>query len=217
MESTRSYDDACAVAHALDLVGERWSLLIVRELVFGPKRFTDLRRGLPRASPNRLSRRLDELEAAGVLRRRRLPPPSASWVYELTDRGRELESVLYHLGRWGRRAPGRDLEAHLSADAVMLALRDDFAPDRPDSVEARFAFHLGDDHFDVHVADGKIDVTRAVTDRPDVSVTTDPKTVAALFTRRMTIAEAQAAARLEVEGDPDLLQRLFEAAPRPAG
>src|ERR687895_1821390 len=115
----RTYDDACAAAHALDLVGERWALMVVRELVLGPKRFTDLRTGLPQASPNVLAQRLKELEEVGVVRKRRLPPPAASQVYELTDWGRELESVLIALGRWGARAPldpecvGMSVDSHV--------------------------------------------------------------------------------------------------------
>ena len=102
----RTYDDACAAAHALDLVGERWALfLVVRELLLGPKRFADLRAGISKASPNVLAQRLRELERAGVVHRRRLPPPAASRVYELTEWGMELEAVVVSLGRWG--APHR--------------------------------------------------------------------------------------------------------------
>jgi DNA-binding HxlR family transcriptional regulator len=105
MATMRTYDDGCAAAHALDLVGERWALLVVRELLLGPKRFTDLRAGLPAVSSNVLSQRLRELEQAGVVRRRRLPPPAGSRVYELTDWGMELEPVIIRLGRWGPATP----------------------------------------------------------------------------------------------------------------
>src|SRR6187455_2871344 len=101
---TRTYDDGCGIAHALDLIGERWALLVVRELLLGPRRFTDLRAGLPAASPNVLSQRLDELEEVGVLEKRTLPPPAGSTVYELTAWGRELEPVILALARWGSRA-----------------------------------------------------------------------------------------------------------------
>src|SRR5438874_2580370 len=105
MTGKRSYDDPCGVARALDLIGERWALLVVRELLHGPKRFTDLRAGLPNASQNVLSYRLRDLEQAGVLTRRRLGPPVGSWVYELTERGHALEPVLFQLGCWGSRTP----------------------------------------------------------------------------------------------------------------
>jgi DNA-binding HxlR family transcriptional regulator len=97
----RKFDDGCAVAHALDLIGERWALLIVRELLLGPKRFTDLHSGLPGTSPDVLTQRLRELTETGVVRRRHLPPPAASWVYELTDWGAELEAVVQRLAQWG--------------------------------------------------------------------------------------------------------------------
>src|SRR3712207_8023400 len=99
--AARTYNDRCGVARALDHVGERWALLIVRDLLLGPKRFTDLRRGLPRVPSNVLSARLKELEQSGIVRRRVLPPPAASAVYELTPYGQELEDIVLRLGRWG--------------------------------------------------------------------------------------------------------------------
>src|SRR3954449_3642338 len=101
MATKRTYGDRCGVARALDVVGERWALLVVRELLLGPKRFTDLRAGLPHVSPNVLSQRLRELEEAGIVRRRKLPPPAGSRVYELTEWGEELEPIVTRLGAWG--------------------------------------------------------------------------------------------------------------------
>jgi DNA-binding HxlR family transcriptional regulator len=118
MAGARSYDDPCGVARALDVVGERWALLVVRELLFGPKRFTDLRAGLPTASQNVLSTRLRELEESGVVRKRKLPPPAAATVYELTERGAELQPVLFHLARWGSRGPITTTNG-LSVDAMV--------------------------------------------------------------------------------------------------
>src|SRR5919202_5111670 len=129
MATKRTYCDACAAAHALDLVGERWALLVVRELLLGPKRYTDLRAGLPNASPNVLSQRLDELERAGIGRRRKLRPPAGSRVYELTDWGRELEETVMSLGRWAARSPiGLPSDAPIGADSMILALRSRFDP-----------------------------------------------------------------------------------------
>jgi DNA-binding HxlR family transcriptional regulator len=105
MPTSRSYLDLCPVARTLDVIGERWALLVVRELLLGAQRFSDLRRALPRASSNMLTDRLRELEAHGVVRRRMLPPPAASCVYELTERGRELEPVVDAIGTWGRAEP----------------------------------------------------------------------------------------------------------------
>ncbi len=146
MTGPRSYDDPCGIARALDRVGERWALLVVRELVLGPKRFTDLKAGLAHASPNVLSQRLRELEDAGVVARRQLPPPAAAAVYELTPWGRELEPVLLALGRWGSRAtpvPRGDLRV----DALMIALETTFDGAAADGVKAHLALHLGADRF----------------------------------------------------------------------
>src|ERR1700716_760218 len=100
MVGRRKYDEGCAVSHALDVIGERWALLVVRELLLGPKRFTDLRAGLPNLTPDVLSQRLRDLEAAGILTRARLAPPAATSVYGLTERGQRLEPVLLALGQW---------------------------------------------------------------------------------------------------------------------
>src|SRR5947209_2353093 len=118
----RTYEDSCGIARALDVVGERWALLVARELLLGPKRFTDLRSGLPRVGPDMLSARLRELEEAGVVRRATLPPPAASKVYELTEWGAELAPVLMALGRWGSRIPLPAQALPLGVDAAVLAL-----------------------------------------------------------------------------------------------
>src|SRR5919201_5435813 len=142
MAIKRTYDDGCAAAHALDLVGERWALLVVRELLLGPKRFTDLRAGLPHASPNVLAQRLRELEEAGITRRRKLPPPAGSWVYELTEWGSELEPVIMELGRWGARSPSRPCDAGMSIDSLILALRTTFDPDAAGDLSATYELRL---------------------------------------------------------------------------
>jgi DNA-binding HxlR family transcriptional regulator len=123
MPVQRGYRQACGVARGMDLVGERWALLIVRELLLGPKRFTDLRAGMPGASPNALTDRLRELTAAGVLRRRQLPAPAASWVYELTDWGRELEPIVVALGTWALGTPPLAEQTFVGVDSVMLTVR----------------------------------------------------------------------------------------------
>src|SRR3954451_12627582 len=123
----RTYGESCAAAHALDLVGERWALLVIRELVLGPKRFTDLRAGIPHASPNVLAQRLRELEGNGIVRRRKLPPPAASQVYELTEWGRDLEPVIVALGRFGSRSPLPRAEG-MSVDSYVMAMKTLFDP-----------------------------------------------------------------------------------------
>jgi DNA-binding HxlR family transcriptional regulator len=211
----RTYGDACAAAHALDLVGERWALLVVRELLLGPKRFSDLRGGLPNAGPNRLSQRLRELEQSGIVRRRKLGPPARSWVYELTDWGRQLEPVLVHLGRWGRLSPFRDLDADISVDALMLALHGDFALEAGDGLTATYALIFGDDRVIVRIADGTIDITRGEPDAPDATVTTDARTFAAVLTRRRRLEEAVHAGDIIVSGDVSTVERLLGSFPRP--
>src|SRR3981081_2641918 len=120
MTGKRTYGDGCGVARGLDLGGERWALLVVRELLLGPKRFTDLRTGLPHLSPDVLSQRLRELESADVIRRATLPPPAGSRVYELTERGHELEPVVLALGRWGSRTPIGPGLAELGPDSFAV-------------------------------------------------------------------------------------------------
>src|SRR5690349_6179762 len=129
MPGVRTYGESCAAAHALDLVGERWALLVVRELLLGPKRFTDLRTGIAHASPNVLAQRLRDLEEVGVVQRRKLPPPAATWVYELTEWGHELEPVITALGRWGARSPSRSADCGMSTDSRILAMRTMFDPE----------------------------------------------------------------------------------------
>ena len=125
----RRYRDACGAAQGLDLVGERWTLLVVRELLLGPKRFTDLRGGLPGISTNILADRLETLELSGVVRRRTLPAPAASKVYELTDWGRDLEQVVAAIGRWGVRSPWRSEEDAIGVDGLMVSFRTMFDPE----------------------------------------------------------------------------------------
>src|SRR5215204_3124951 len=121
MAAKRTYGDRCGIARALDHVGERWALLIVRDLLLGPKRFTDLRAGLPHVSPDVLSQRLRELEESGIVRRAKLPPPASTRVYELTERGRALEPIVLELGRWGSAAPFPDADADLGVDSAVIA------------------------------------------------------------------------------------------------
>jgi DNA-binding HxlR family transcriptional regulator len=211
----RTYGDACAAAHALDLVGERWALLVVRELLLGPKRFSDLRSGLPNAGPNRLSQRLRELEQSGIVRRRKLGPPTRSWVYELTEWGRQLQPVLVHLGQWGRLSPFRDLDAGISVDALMLALQGDFAPEASDGPAATYELVFGDDRVTVRIGDGDIGISREEPTAPDAVIATDTRTFAAVLTRRRGVEEAVRAGDLTVSGDVTAVERLLRSFPRP--
>jgi DNA-binding HxlR family transcriptional regulator len=197
------------------LVGERWALLVVRELLLGPKRFSDLRNGLPKAGPNRISQRLRELEESGVVRRRKLGPPAGSWVYELTDWGRQLQPVLVHLGRWGRRSPFRALDAGISVDALMLALYGDFNPQASSGLAATYALVFGDDRVTVRVADGHIDITRGEPSTPDATITTDTSAFAAVLTRKRGLDEAVRNGDIGVSGDMTAVKGLLASLPRP--
>ncbi len=152
MGSKRSYGEACRFAYALDLVGERWALLVVRELLLGPKRFTDLREGLPHASPNILSERLRELESNGIVRRRELPPPAATHVYELTEWGAELEPIVTRLGAWGARSPVPPESREIGPDSIVLALRSLFDSARADETEETYELRVAGDPYTVGVA-----------------------------------------------------------------
>ena len=211
----RTYDDGCAAAHALDLVGERWALLVVRELLLGPKRFTDLRAGLPGASPNVISQRLRDLEASGIVRRRKLPPPAASRVYELTEWGEELEPVIVRLGRWGARSPSKPRDAALGVDSLVLSLRTMFDPHAARGLEASYELRFGEDRFRAVVGDGRFEISRGVADDPDVTVEADSDTLAALIYAGRPLAEAVESGDLRIEGDRAAFERFLALFPLP--
>src|SRR4051794_8756650 len=221
MSTMRTYGDACRTAHALDLVGERWALLVVRELLFGPKRFTDLRAGLPNASPDVLTQRLRELASAGVVRRRKLAPPAGSWVYELTEWGQELEPVVIALGLWGSRSPSPPADGGISADSVVLALKAHFDPGAAAGVSATYQLHLGESRFRVDVADGRLELARGEAQDPDAVVEAEPGALTAVLFEGRPLAEALSAGDVKLEGDAavaELLLKLFplpEPAPTP--
>jgi DNA-binding HxlR family transcriptional regulator len=225
MAGPRTYGEGCAAAHALDLVGERWALLVVRELLLGPKRFTDLRSGIVHASPNVLAQRLRELERAGIVRRRTLAPPAGSRVYELTEWGHELEPVLRHLGRWGSRSPALHHDAPMSFDAKALALTAFFDPSAASDFATRLQLRLGERELRVEVRDGRMDMRHGAFDQPDATVTTDADTLTALAFGARSLPGAERAGDIAIEGDRPAVARflgLFEVPepvsqrPRPA-
>jgi DNA-binding HxlR family transcriptional regulator len=218
MAGKRTYGDSCGVARALDLVGERWALLVVRELLLGPKRFTDLRAGLVHLGPDVLSQRLRELEQAGILRRRTLAPPAASKVYELTEWGRELEPVVLQLGRWGSRAPLPPREPELGVDASVLALKTLFSPAAAAGHSARYELRLGDQHFAARVADGTLELARGEASDPDAVITTDPRTLVEVLWHGRALADARSAGDMTTEGSLPAAKRFLAlfAVPQPA-
>lgn len=216
MVTKRSYEDGCAAAHALDLIGERWALLVARELVLGPKRFTDLRAGLPGISPNVLTQRLTELEHAAVVRRRKLAPPASSHVYELTDWGQGLEPIIMDLGRWGARSPTLPSGAPLGTDSLILSLRTMFDARAAAGLTARYELRLGEDHFQVKVMGGRLTISRGSANRPDAVMQTDAATLAALVYGGRKLSEAVRSKDLKIEGDQSAVARFMTLFPLPA-
>jgi DNA-binding HxlR family transcriptional regulator len=211
----RTYGDRCGVARALDLVGERWALLVVRELLLGPKRFTDLRAGLPHVGPDILAQRLRELEQSGIVRRGTLPPPAGSRIYELTERGHELEPVVVALGRFGSVAPFPPGEAQIGVDAVVIALKSLFAPGAADGVSATYELRLGEQRFRIDVADGRLDVTRAGAEAPDATIETDPGTLATVLWHGRRLDEARRSGDVATTGDRRAITRFMGLFPLP--
>ena len=209
MAGKRSYEDGCAAAHALDVLGERWALLVVRELVLGPKRFTDIRAGLPGISPNVLTQRLTELEAAAVTRRRRLPPPASAWVYELTPWGRELEPILLALGRWGARSPTRMPGAPLGVDSLVLSWRTMFSAEHAADFSARIELQIADQMYHALIQAGVLRLERGALPDADASMQADVATYVALAYEGIKLNDALRDGRLTLRGDKQAAKRFF--------
>lgn len=212
----RSYGDPCGIARSLDLVGERWALLVVRELLLGPKRFTDLRAGLPHLGPDILSQRLRELEHSGVVRRDQLPPPAGSRVYELTEWGRELEPVVLGLGRWGSRAPFPADHGALGVDALVLALKTLYDPGRADGLTgANFEVRLAGQPFDVRPTDRQLDVSRGTAPSPVAIIDADPEALQTVLWHGRKLSDARSAGEITIGGERRAAERLLGAFPLP--
>lgn len=185
------------MSHAMELIGERWALLLVRELLLGPKRFADLHRGLPGAAPNVAVQRLKELTAAGIVRRRTLPPPTAAQVYELTDWGQDLAPIVQQLSQWASRSPGMRLDAPLSADSLVLSLPTLYVPT---TLLAEVVLRIGIDEFTVSVG-VSCRVRRGAAPQPDVEFRGDVETLRELLVGGVGLDELVAGGRLAVLGD----------------
>ena len=210
MPTSRSYRDACPIARALDAIGERWALLVVRELLLGPQRFSDLRRALPGASSNMLTDRLRELEARGLVGRRTLPPPAASSVYELTERGRGLEPILDALGAWGSSEPA-PVDGSLTATSVLLFLRGS-ARAHPRPPKHTYRVQLDDRVWTISSPHGRLEIEPQDTPAPQASLHTDPSTLNALLFDPGGLEAAIAAGAVRADGDLAALRRLLEVA-----
>jgi len=213
----RRYEDACGTALGLEILGERWALLVVRELMLGPKRFGDLRASLPGLSANVLTQRLEGLEAAGVLVKRRLPPPASVQVYELTPWGLEAEPIIQAMGRWAARSPDHDASLPLSPVGLMLSFRTMFDAGKAGGARTALGFRFGAESFVVRVADGGLSAARAEPDGAEAVVTGSPEAVAAVLYGDEAAAPERMAELLTVEGDAGAFLRFtrwFELPPK---
>lgn len=206
----RSYVDGCAGAHALNVVGERWALLVVRELLLGARRFTDLRAGLPGVSAAVLTQRLTELEEAAVVQRRRLPPPAAASVYELTAWGTELETAIAELGRWGARSPTLPRGAPLSVASLILSFRTMFDETAAEKWKTSVELRVGEEVFHARVAHGALQIVAGHAPAPDAVIASDPDTLASIAYDGRSLKSAMADGRVEVAGDRAVARRFLK-------
>jgi DNA-binding HxlR family transcriptional regulator len=200
MGTTRTYGDSCGVAHALELIGERWALLVVRELMLGAKRFGDIMDGLPGISPNVLSHRLDELERAGLVTRHKLPKPAAVWVYDLTQWARDLEPIMQTLGRWAARDPAHRKDLHFGTASLILSLRTNFDPSLADGVRMAIGLRSNDETYVARVARKKLTIEAGEPVGVDATITGDSRAFASVTYGGRSLADAVSTGDLMVTG-----------------
>jgi DNA-binding HxlR family transcriptional regulator len=205
----RRYDDACAAAHGMDLIGDRWAMPVVRELLLGPRRFSDIKSSHGGISANVLTQRLEGLEAAGILHRRKLPPPASVQVYELTPWGYEAAPIFQALGRWAVRSPLHDPTRPFTSVSLMLSLRTMFSPEAAGDFAARIRLRIGNEDFFWVREAGEIRIGRGELDDPDLTLTGSPSEVAAIFYGGAPLGS------IAIEGDLDLARRLPSLFPMP--
>jgi len=211
----RTYNDACGAAHGLDLVGERWALLVMRELIFGPKRFSDLRADLPGISANVLTQRLEGLERAGIVLRRRLPPPASAQVYELTPWGYESEPLFQVLGRWAARSPSHDPTLPLSATSLLLSFRTMIDGDRAKGIAMAIGLRLGREEFLLRIADGEIAIGRGTAGNAELILSGAAAAIAAAVYGGIPLTVLEKQGQLTVEGDRAVALRFVKLFPLP--
>ncbi len=208
-DEKRRYDDACGLAHALELIGERWAMLVLRELAYGPRRFSELRADLPGISANVLTQRLTELERRGIIRKSRLPPPASVQVYEATDWGLEAEPLIARLGRWAARSPLHDPTRPISHVAIMMSLQTMLDPARAEAMTARLGFRLGGATYVATLRHEMLAVERGPIEDCDVVFTAAPAELAAVIYGGAPLET------IEVEGDIELATRFATLFPLP--
>lgn len=208
-EEKRRYDDACGLAHALELIGERWALLVLRELMLGPRRFSELKGDLPGISANVLTQRLTELERRGLVRKTKLPPPASVQVYEATEWGREARPVIGHLGKWAARSPLHDPSLPISHVSAMLSLETMIDPERAKEMEARIGFRFGDLEYVGTLANGSLAIERGDTAGADVLFIAEPAALVGVVYGGAPMES------IGVEGDLELARRFVTLFPLP--
>jgi len=208
-KSGRWYDDACGTALALEFFGERWSLLVMRELMLGPRRFGDLKTHLAGISANVLSQRLTSMERSGIVVRRKLAPPANVQVYELTPWGYEAEPIFQTMGRWATRSPLHDPTLPLSPTSAMLSLRTMIAPGGG-YPPMTLAFRFPDDSFVGRLSRDELAIERAEVETADVTFTCDPTTFVRLVYGKWPFEEAEAPGLLTLGGDRGLAARFVD-------
>lgn len=207
MPTSRSYRDSCGIARALDIVGERWALLVVRELLLVPRRFSELRHALPNASSNLLADRLRELEQHGVIRRRKRESTAGPWVYELTAWGEKLEPIVLALGKWGVEAPTPSEPTSLSATSVLLYLREAARPAPASSIVCRL--DLDGSVWTIRTDSGKVQVRSGEPATADISLRADPETLGNLIASPAALDASLAEGNITLVGDRLALKRLL--------
>jgi DNA-binding HxlR family transcriptional regulator/putative sterol carrier protein len=203
--------DGCGIAHASELLGQRWALIVVRELLLGPKRFTDLRTGIPDISPNVLGQRLRELEESGIVRRRRLAPPAAVQVYELTDWGRELEPAVLSLGRWASASPSFPQGAEMGPDSLVLAIKSGFVPEKAAGLDATYELRLGEIPFKIAVKGGSFEAARGEAEDADATIRSDPNVIAGIVFGGNRLGKAVETGDVEIDGSRKAVNALFRS------
>lgn len=209
-EEKRRYGDACGLAHALDLIGERWGPLVLRELMLGPRRFSEIKADLPGISANVLAQRLTELEQRGLVRKSKLPPPASVQVYEATEWALEAGPILCALGRWAFRSPRHDGRQRVSAVAIMLSMKTNFDPDLAADFAARVAFRFGDGRYFANVEGAGLEIGRGEPDRSDVAIDCAPDEL------KMVLYGGAPVETLRIEGDIEAARRFVRLFSLPA-
>jgi DNA-binding HxlR family transcriptional regulator len=208
-EEKRRYDDACGIAHALELLGERWAMLVLRELAYGPRRFSELKADLQGISANVLTQRLTELEGRGLVRKIKLPPPASVQVYQATEWGLEAVPLIASLGKWAARSPCHDPNQPMSHVSLMMSLQTLLSPALADGLQARIGFRFGDANYVMTLHDGQLDVARAEAGDCDVVFEGSSSEVAAV------IHGGAPFGMIKVEGDMELAKRFITLFPLP--